>query len=360
MTDAKLQILLVDDVEENLVALEALLRREGIEILKARSGAQALELLLAQDVSLALLDVQMPEMDGFELAELMRGAERTKRVPIIFVTAGGRDPKRVFKGYESGAVDFLFKPIDPHVLSSKVDVFLELARHRHQLANALQLNEVFVGILGHDLRNPLSSLVAGIDLLDDELTEERQRRVLARMRNSSNRMAAMIEQLLDLTRMRLTNGAGVVRDHRNVELRELLQRTIDELRAVHDREIILEGPPKCTTIGDEERLNQLFSNLVSNAITHGTADTPVTARIVRCDGEAVIEVRNGGTIPRDVIGSLFEPFRATARSSSGGLGLGLYIADQIAKAHGGEIEVESSEDEGTVFTVRLPRHSIAA
>lgn len=360
MTDDKLEILLVDDVEENLVALEALLRREGIELLKARSGAEALELLLTHDVSLALLDVQMPEMDGFELAELMRGAERTKRVPIIFVTAGGRDPQRVFKGYESGAVDFLFKPVDPHVLSSKVDVFLELARQRRQLANALQLNEVFVGILGHDLRNPLSSLVAGVDLLDQELTDERQRKVLARMRSSGNRMAAMITQLLDLTRIRLANGAGVVRDHRNVELGELLQRTIDELRAVHHREIVLEGSVKCTTIGDEERLNQLFSNLVGNAVTHGAAGTPVTARIVRCDAEAVVEVHNGGAIPRDVMNTLFEPFRATPRSSSGGLGLGLYIADQIAKAHGGGIEVASSEDEGTVFTVRLPRHSIAA
>lgn len=361
MTDDKLEILLVDDVDENLVALEALLRREGIEILKARSGAQALELLLAHDVSLALLDVQMPEMDGFELAELMRGAERTKRVPIIFVTAAGRDPKRVFKGYESGAVDFLFKPVDPHVLSSKVDVFLELARQRRQLANALQLNEMFVGILGHDLRNPLSSLVAGIELLDQELTDDRQRRTLARMRNSGNRMAAMIAQLLDLTRIRLANGAGVVLDHRNVELRELLQRTIDELRAVHDREIVLDAPRKCTTVGDEERLNQLFSNLVSNAIKHGTADTPVTARIVVCDAEAVIEVHNRGTIPRDVMGKLFEPFRATPRSSSsGGLGLGLYIAEQIAKAHGGVIEVASSEDEGTIFKVRLPLQSTAA
>ncbi len=359
MRDDALKILLVDDVEENLVALEALLRREGIELLKARSGAQALEMLLAQDVSLALLDVQMPEMDGFELAELMRGAERTKHVPIIFVTAGGRDPQRVFKGYDSGAVDFLFKPIDPHILSSKVGVFLELARQRRQLENALQINEVFVGILGHDLRNPLASLFAGIDLLDLHLTDESQRKVLSRMRNSGTRMQAMIDQLLDLTRMRLGRGLGVVRDQRPVDLRNLLQHTIDELRAVHHREIVLEGV-SCTTAGDEERLNQLFSNLVGNAVTHGAAGTPVTARIVDCSDEVVVEVHNRGTIPREVMGNLFEPFRRARKSSSGGLGLGLYIADQIAKAHGGGIDVASSDAEGTVFTVRLPRRSIAA
>lgn len=351
-----LKILLVDDVAENLVALEALLRRDGLVILTARSGAEALELLLGHDVSLALLDVQMPDMDGFELAELMRGTERTRRVPIIFVTAGGRDPRRVFKGYESGAVDFLFKPIDPHILASKVDVFLELADQRKQLASALQLNEIFVGILGHDLRNPLSSFQAGLDFLDLQLTDDRQRRVLRWMRSSSHRMLSMIQELLDLTRMRLARGLGVVREQAKVELHALLERTIDELRVVHeDREIVLEGAT-CTTTGDEQRLNQLFSNLVANALAHGTPRTPVTARIVGCGREAVVEVHNQGAIPRELMGNLFQPFRALERGSqSAGLGLGLYIADQIARAHGGGIDVDSSQATGTVFRVHLPR-----
>src|SRR6185312_4058582 len=152
MMSEPIKYLLVDDTEENLIALDALLARDGLELLKARSGSEALELLLVHDVALALLDVQMPDMDGFELAELMRGAERTKHVPIIFITAGARDPRRVFKGYETGAVDFLYKPIDPHILRSKVEVFLELARQRQELANALHLNELFVGMVGHDLR----------------------------------------------------------------------------------------------------------------------------------------------------------------------------------------------------------------
>src|SRR5579864_9275968 len=177
----RVKCLLVDDLEENLLALSALLRRDDIDILTARSGAEALELLLSHEVALAFLDVQMPEMDGFELAELMRGAERTKHVPIIFVTAGTRDPARVFKGYETGAVDFLFKPIDPHVLKSKVDVFLELAAQRRQLTDALRLYEMFVAILGHDLRNPLGSLIAGAELLAVQLTDARQLRTLDRM-----------------------------------------------------------------------------------------------------------------------------------------------------------------------------------
>ncbi len=119
MTQPSVTCLIVDDLEENLIALAALLDEPGIAVLRARSGAEALELLLVHPVALALLDVQMPEMDGFELAELMRGSERTRHIPIIFVTAGAGDQRRIFKGYESGAVDFLLKPIEPHVLKNK-------------------------------------------------------------------------------------------------------------------------------------------------------------------------------------------------------------------------------------------------
>jgi len=127
-------LLLVDDLEENLVAMAALLRGPGLRLLKARTGAEALELLLVNEVALALVDVQMPDMDGFELAELMRGSERTKHVPIVFVTAGAHDRKRLFQGYDSGAVDFLYKPIEPHILTNKVAVFVELFRQKQALA----------------------------------------------------------------------------------------------------------------------------------------------------------------------------------------------------------------------------------
>ncbi|WP_459557303.1 response regulator [Lacunimicrobium album] len=128
------KLLMVDDLDENLLALEAVLRRDGLQLLKARSGAQALELLLQHEVALAIIDVQMPEMDGFELAEYMRGTERTRRVPIIFLTAGAHDEYRQFRGYETGAVDFMFKPFDAHILYSKTEVFVELFRQRQEIA----------------------------------------------------------------------------------------------------------------------------------------------------------------------------------------------------------------------------------
>src|SRR6202046_4867419 len=125
--------LLVDDRDENLLSLEALLRRDNLVLLKAHSGDEALELLLQNDVALALIDVQMPGLNGFELAELMRGNERTRRIPIIFVTAGNADSQRRFRGYEAGAVDFIHKPIESDILRSKADVFFELYRQRRQL-----------------------------------------------------------------------------------------------------------------------------------------------------------------------------------------------------------------------------------
>ncbi len=129
----KINILLVDDISGNLLALEGLLESPDLNIVKATSGNEALGLMLEYDFALVLLDVQMPEMDGFETAELMRGSERTKHTPIIFVTAISKEQKHVFKGYETGAVDYLFKPLDPHILISKVNVFLDLHKQKKSL-----------------------------------------------------------------------------------------------------------------------------------------------------------------------------------------------------------------------------------
>ena len=137
---APINILVVDDIEQNLVALDAVLARPDIVILKAGSGAEALELLLTHDVALALLDVQMPGMDGFELAELIRGSARTRDIPLIVRTAATREPTYSFRGYEAGAVDFLFKPLDVKALKGKVQVFVQLYQQKRELA--AQLDEL--------------------------------------------------------------------------------------------------------------------------------------------------------------------------------------------------------------------------
>ena len=361
-----LKCLLVDDLEENLLALSAVLRRDGLEVLVARSGDEALELALQHDVALAIVDVQMPEMDGFELAELLRGAARTRHVPIIFVTAAGRDQRRLFKGYETGAVDFLYKPLEPHVLRSKAEVFFELHRQKQQLVAALQqqqellrLNEMFAGVLGHDLRTPLSAILAGASVLLSDTDNAVTREVGQRIASSGRRMARMIEDLLDLTRARLAGGIAIA--PAPVDLEALVDRVVQEQQfASTGRRIEVESRGDLAGEWDPDRLAQAASNLIGNALQHGVADEAI---MVRLDGsgrdDVTLSVRNAGNIPADLLPYVFDPFR-TGRPSAGrggGLGLGLFIAQQIAQAHEGSIDVFAHEPAHTTFRLTVPRRS---
>jgi signal transduction histidine kinase len=363
---ARVKCLLVDDLEENLLALSALLRRDDVDILEARSGAAALELLLVHDVALAFLDVQMPDMDGFELAELMRGSERTRHVPIIFVTAGVRDQYRLFKGYDTGAVDFLYKPIDPHILKSKADVFFQLYRQKQQLARQLEeltatlrLNELFTAVLGHDLRNPLSAILNSATLLERISTEESVKRISSRMVNSGKRMSRMIDDMLDLTRARL--GGGIPLRPQDIDLSQIAHRVIQEAQ-VSSPEGRFETRVEGDLVGywDADRLAQMTSNLLGNALEHGDKQDPIE---IALDGRradrVTLAVTNTGVVPAEVLPHLFDPFRGSQRHSgrSDGLGLGLYIVQQIVLAHRGRVEVKTDERR-TTFLVEIPRRAL--
>lgn len=192
--------LLVDDLEENLLSLEALLRRDGLELLKARSGDQALELLLQNEVALAFVDVQMPGLDGFELAELMRGNERTRRIPIIFVTAGSTDGQRRFRGYEAGAVDFIQKPIEPDVLRSKADVFFELFRQRQQIAEQRDELKAYAAALDEAGRQKDRHLVTLTqDLTQNEITRAQQDVLLREINHRIKNLFSLTSGLIMLS-----------------------------------------------------------------------------------------------------------------------------------------------------------------
>ncbi len=358
--------LIVADLDENLLALAALLAEPGVKVLQARSGAEALELLLAHPVALALLDVQMPEMDGFELAELMRGSERTREVPIIFVTAGAGDRHRVFKGYELGAVDFLQKPIEPHVLKSKALVFFQLQRQKLQLAAALhertetlRMNEVFTTILGHDLRGPLSAILMSAMVLEKRSHDELVRTSALRVTNSAKSMRRMIDDLLDLTRARLGGGIAVRRDAADLEVP--IARAVEECIAAHpDHPIEWQPAGHFSGQWDADRLAQAAGYLLGNAMRHGTAGEPVVARLDGTSAAHVtFSVANGGRIEAELLPRIFDPFRGREERNAraAGLGIGLYIVQQIAIAHGGTIDVVSGVDNRTVFTLCLPRHA---
>ncbi len=362
--DPRIKILLVDDLPENLLALTALLRRDELELLEARSGAEALELLLVHPVALALVDVQMPGMDGFELAELMRGSERTRGVPIVFVTAGAHDERRVFKGYESGAVDFLYKPVDPHILKSKVDVFVQLAQQRQRLAielrdrtETLRLNEIFTAMLGHDLRGPLSAIVMGSVLQERKAPDEATRRSAARTLASAKLMGHMIADMLDLARARLAGGIPI--RHEEVDLGALVQHVVEDQRSLApDAHIEYSYSGAVDGEWDATRITQLATNLIANALQHGDAEQAIVCTVDGSEGaDVILTVTNAGRIPAQVLPHVFDPFRSrdSYHKRGDGLGLGLYIVEQIARAHGGSVAVRSGFDEFTTFRVTLPR-----
>jgi len=349
------KFLLVDDLDENLLVLEALLRRDGLELLKARSGREALELMLEHEFALALIDVQMPEMDGFELAELMRGAERTRHVPIIFVTAGMQERHRVFKGYDAGAVDFLFKPLEPQILRHKTETFFQLHRQRQDLAETLRLNEELMAVVGHDLRNPLNVVLMTTSLLADT-DDPHLKKCVARLQSSGTRMLQIIDELFDLARARL--GGGIPIERRALDLEAVARKTVAEFEATNPSrqiDVLVTGDVKGNW--DAGRLGQVLSNLIGNALRHGSVSVPITVELIGSEKEVVATVHNGGAIAADLMPRLFEPFQQGVgrRTRAEGLGLGLYIVQQLVRAHGGDVLVSSSPEKGTCFEVRLPR-----
>lgn len=360
----RVKCLLVDDIEENLIALEALLLRDDVEILKASSGPEALELLLKHnDVALALLDVQMPDMNGFELAELLRGSERTRHVPLIFITAGSRDGNWQFKGYENGAVDFLYKPVDAHALVNKANVFFELYRQKRALARelkerteALRLNEMYMAVLSHDLRTPLTAILTAAMVLQRDPGSEKVQALANQVQSSGRRMGRMIEDLLDVARVRQAGGMPL--QCTPVELSEVVQRAVQELQ---------ESAPACPIHvqsqgdlrghWDPDRLLQVASNLLGNAVQHGAPGEPIHVELDGTQAHAVVlHVSNSGAIAQALMAQLFNPFRerTTKPGRNQGLGLGLYIVQQIVLAHGGSINAESHNGK-TSFRVQLPR-----
>ncbi len=366
--------LLVDDLEENLLSLEGLLRRDGLVLLKARSGTAALELLLQYDVALAILGVQMPEMDGYERAELMRGTERTRRVPIIFVTAGAADRQRRFRGYETGAVDFLNKPIEPDILRSKASVFFELYQQRHQIAaqrdelkayaealtEADRRKDEFLATLAHELRNPLSPIRNGLDILRASPAAPKAEEIRDMMDRQLSHLVRLVDDLLDVSRV--SQGKVELRKEQ-IALSELLKTAIEAsnpLIGAGQHELILDLPNAEVWLdADLTRLSQVVSNLLNNAAKY----TPEGGRIVlsarRDRDEVLISVSDNGIgIPADMLPRVFDLFtqvRDNLDRSRGGLGIGLALVKQLVEMHGGSIAAESAgSGKGSSFRLRLP------
>lgn len=375
MTSAEpINFLLVDDLEENLLALEALLQREGLTCLKARSGEEALELLLVHDVALALLDVQMPGMDGFQLAEYMRGAARARHIPIIFLTAGTTDARRRFRGYEAGAVDFIQKPIEADILRGKANVFFDLHQQHRQLvaqrdelaayASALksadQRKNEFLAVLGHELRNPVMALGAGLHLMQRRDDPALATKLRAQMDRQVVHLSRLVEDLLDISR--IDQGKFSLRKEK-VALQTFLEFAVEASQPQIDAYQhtltvdILDTPTWLDA--DPTRLAQVVSNLLSNAAKYTPKGGQIRLSAKVSDGVAEIEVADNGIgVPDHMKSKIFDLFaqvKNPAERAQEGLGIGLALVKQLVELHDGTIELKSSAvDQGSTFLVRLP------
>ena len=370
----KAKFLLVDDLEENLVALEALLSRDGLDLDKARSGEDALELMLANEYALALLDVQMPGMDGFELAEIMRANERSRHIPIIFVTAGSGDAVRRFRGYEAGAVDFILKPIEADVLRSKANVFLDLYLQRQQivaqrdeletLTTALQAADQqknrFLAVLAHELRNPLAVLAAGINILERKTDPDVIDTIRKSMRQHLGYMTRLVDDLLDINR--IEHGKISLR-REGVLLSDILPSALEVAAPaieVGNHALAVELPQQAILLDvDPARFIQIVGNVVSNAARYTPKGGRIDVSASRVADKASIVVSDNGVgIPTHQHARIFEMFE---QSDAGmgvvgdGLGIGLALVKQLVELHGGTIQLASSvPGEGSTFEIQLP------
>ncbi len=371
-TDVK--FLLVDDLPENLLSLEALLQRDELMLLKARSGDEALELLLQHDVALALIDVQMPGLNGFELAELMRGNERTRRVPIIFVTAGANSAERRFQGYEAGAVDFIQKPIEPDILRSKAAIFAELYRQRQMISEqrdlleaqtrALQLadkrkNE-FIGILVHELRNPLAALNGGLKILSRKPDAGKVEQIHGLMHQQMDHIIRLVDDLLDVSR--ITQGKiNLVKS--DFDIRDAIHSALDMTRqAIEERKhaVTIRVPDQsCMISADKVRLTQCVSNLVNNAAKYTPMGGQIEVALELLPRTYRISVTDNGLgLSAEAAGAIFRMFEQVEEHrdyAHGGLGIGLALVKQLMELHGGDVSVWSDGPGlGSVFTLDLP------
>jgi two-component system sensor histidine kinase/response regulator len=352
-------ILVVDDYPANLLAAVAVLEPLGYRIVTAASGHEALELAHAEDLVTILMDVHMPELDGYETTALLRRNERSRDVPIIFMTAVYNLPEHAHRGYALGAVDFITKPFDAEILRAKVRalVALYLRGQRSERARSREIGRIkdlFLGGVGHDLRNPLSTIAMAAKLLATRpCSEESHRSHAARIDRACRRMNDMIEDVLDLTRGQFTEGIPVTLEP--VDVADVCRTVVSEFRVAHpDRALELDIDGDARVLGDSGRLARVVSNLIGNALQH-CAEKSVQVRVLARDERVAIAVHNAGwPIPESALPNLFEPFRR-GEGSSEGLGLGLYLVREIARAHGGTASVTSTASDGTIFTVTLPR-----
>jgi len=374
MTAPPIKVLVVDDIAANLVALEAVLAPLGVEIVRAASGTRAVAMVEAHAFAVAILDVMMPEMDGFETARCIRQQDRGRSLPIILLTAYEFALPQIRAAYASGVADFIFKPFDPDILRSKVAVFVELFRKNRiererdeararavELKHTAHLKDEFLATLAHELRNPLASLLTATEtLVEREPADAAMRgRLHGTIRRQVVHLCALVEDSLEISRF--THGKIRVR-REELDLRDVIASGLELAHAAIDRQstqLSISVPPGPVRVqGDRVRLAQVISNLLDNAAKFTAPGGQVWVTLDTTRDQAVVRVRDAGCgIAPAELARIFQPF-VQARPGEGsrdGLGIGLALAKRLVELHGGTIGAASpGVGQGAEVVVSLP------
>jgi signal transduction histidine kinase len=405
--DDRVSLLLVDDRAENLLALEAILEPLGQKMVRASSGPEALRQVLAQEFAAILLDVQMPGMNGFEVAEIIKSRERSRTIPIIFLSAINKEEAYVFKGYSMGAVDYVFKPFNPEVLRSKVSVFVDLfvkqrelqrqgellreaekrelelehrtslleaeARsaaklsqmndelHRRQVAleQAMGARNRFYASMSHELRTPINAVIGYSTLMLDNIygpLNAKQKEGLQRTLKAARHLLELVNDVLDLSKIEAGKIELSLQPVVFPGLIEDLFVTVRPLADEYGSTLTLEMQSEpFNIISDPRRVRQILLNLLSNAIKFGEGK-PIRVRCKQCEDKGVqVEVVDQGVgIASEDTARIFEEFVQVSESKQPGTGLGLPISRRLAQLLDGSLTVCSSRGEGSTFRLILP------
>ncbi len=413
----KPNILLVDDRQENLLALEVTLKDFDANLLKVTSGEEALKHSVREEIALILLDVQMPGMNGFQTAKLLRDTKATQTIPIIFITAINKDQPNVLKGYEVGAIDYLFKPINSLILKSKVQLLLEFYQQKQQLEEqtkdlqeakqnlentiqertsallvsneqlhleitehkkteeALQIEKAkaeaasvakteFLANMSHEIRTPLNAILGFSEIIlkraeQSNLPEDAQQ-YLKNIQNSGKTLTELINNILDLSKI---EAGKMTLSEEDFELGSLVEGVfqVNSVQALQKNlQFSYEIDPQLprTIHGDRTKLNQILMNLISNAIKFTPDNKSVHLKVMRKQATIVFKVADQGIgIDAAQQKTIFEAFEQAEKSTTrqfGGTGLGLAITKKMTQLLGGQIELQSAPRQGSVFTVTLP------
>lgn len=404
------KILLVDDREDNLLSIETILAPSGYQFVKANSGRQALKVLLSEfDFAIILMDVKMPNLDGFETASLIYEREKLRHIPIIFVTANNYGDENMFKGYQSGAIDYIFKPFNPDVLRAKVGVLIDLYRKNrllleqeqklivinrnlereinerknseekvkllnHKLleniANLESANkdlERFAFMASHDLQEPLRKIRMFSERLFTKYEEvlKDDAKLMNRIQQAAERMQALIVDILAFSRISKDKSAFVESDLNKV-LKELLVEMEEEITETHTT-ISIETLPSLFV--SPTLIRPLFQNLIGNAIKYRKKEVPVKIEITSEISRGInghdknpvnrycrIFIRDNGIgFDQKYAEEIFGMFRRLQHTGDyAGTGVGLALCKKIADLHNGFISARSKVNDGSTFIVSLP------